>query len=104
VGRYALDLGKLPQGVRVEVLVLAKIAHLDTQQVLNTPCNIVAFQDLWRSVHCAFKRAGVFVKLLGQADHDKNRYAWGKGRAIDDCTVALDDALALKLLHTSQAC
>ncbi len=87
----------------VEILVLAKVANLDSQKILHVSSNVVALQDLRSGIHRPFKRASVFMELLCKPDHDKDRYARGKSGTVNDGTVALDHPCTFEFLHPAQA-
>lgn len=84
--------------MRVEIFVFPKVANFDTQQVFNTARDVVAFKDLRRGIHRLFESTRIFVKLLRQSDHHKDRDPWRENGPIYDSAIALDHATSLKLL------
>ncbi len=98
----AADLRQLPQRMRVKILVFRQITNLDPQQIFDIPRDIVAFQNLRRTVHGIFKGPGILMKLLRQTNGHKHRNPGCNHRSIDDCTVPRNHPCPLQFLHTAQ--
>jgi hypothetical protein len=50
-----MDMGLGAQDLSVEALVFREISTLDAEEILESPCSVMALDDFWRDCHSALE-------------------------------------------------
>lgn len=99
IRRQGIYLCQRAQNIGVKRLVSCKVRDLDTQQILDGTCNVVALHDLCRVGNRLFKgllpRFGVVFQAHGDIGHE----TLAQSRPIQNGAIAGDNAAAFKFLH-----
>lgn len=89
--------------VRVKGLIRHQIRGFDAQQIFERAGNVVAFSDLIKLEHRAFKPFLGGFGMFGQPDSNVDDIGLPGLNRVQPCTISGNDAAPFKVLNAAQA-